>query len=172
MPPTPWICRRSAAAAGWLSGRSTSATPARRRMRWRPLSSEAERVQLVVVHRGACGEAWCAAVSGAPVDAAADDRGAAGYRAAAGEAPQDLPGRGVQGVRVGAGGGKRSGVDNAVSGADEGGVGGALRVGGLPEDLAGGRVQGGPGAAGDGLPGVRPGPAQGVGVPAKSPSAT
>src|SRR6202035_3795963 len=53
--------------------------------------------------------------------------------------------------------------DDAVGGADEGDVEGALRVGGLPQDLAGGRVQGGPGAAGDGLPGVRPGAAQDVG---------
>src|SRR5450755_4601102 len=67
----------------------------------RPLSSEAERVHLVVVeYRGATAEAQRAAVSGAPVDAAADDRGAAGYRAAAGKAPQDLPGRGFQGVHV------------------------------------------------------------------------
>src|SRR6266545_2958726 len=44
MLPTPWIYRRLAAAAGWLSGRFASAIPARRRMRWRPLSSEAERV--------------------------------------------------------------------------------------------------------------------------------
>jgi hypothetical protein len=122
---------------------------------------QAERVHLVVVGRG--GEACRAAVSGAPVDAAVDDRGAAGHRAAAGEAPQDLPGRGVQGVHAGAGGGQRSAVDDAVGGADEGDVEGALQVGGLPQDLAGGRVQGRPGAAGDGLPGVRPGAAQGVG---------
>src|SRR5712672_1702370 len=55
---------------------------------------QAERVHLVVVEqRGGAAEAQRAAVSGAPVDAAADDRGAAGDRL-----PGVRPGA-AQGVR-------------------------------------------------------------------------
>src|SRR5690348_17817519 len=99
-----------------LQGTAKSERPGRgspaRAAKGSALLPEAEGVHLVVV--GWSGEAFRAAVAGAPVDAAGDDRGAAGYRAAAGEAPQDFPGRGVKGVHVGAGGGHRSAVDDAV----------------------------------------------------------
>src|SRR5260221_12920444 len=75
-------------------------------------------VQLVIVRGRLAGcLAGAAAVSRAPVEGAVRDRGAAVDRAAAGEAPQDLPGASVQRVHIVAGGGVRSGVDDTVRGA-------------------------------------------------------
>src|SRR5580704_9012526 len=123
---------------------------------------QAECVELVVIERVPGGKALGAAVAGAPVDGSGYDRRAAGHRAAAVEAPQNGPGRGVKAVHAGAGGRVRARVDHAVRDADGCGVGRAVRIGGLPEDLAGGRIERGEGPGGVRLARIRPGAAERV----------
>jgi len=82
-------------------------------------------------------------VSAAPVDSPADDRRARELCTAAGIAPEDLAGRGVERVNVLAGGRGGARVHHAVGAGDERVIEVlALRVGDLPLDLAGRRVEG------------------------------